>query len=462
MNYRLEKDFLGEKKVPAEAYFGIHAQRGVENFSFSQKKPPLVFVRKIFEIKKACAKANLELGFLDKKKAVAIIQVCDEALKGKFDNEFPIDLFQAGSGTPTHMNANEVIANRATELLGGKKGEYIVHPNDDVNKGQSTNDVIPSAVRMANIEQLEALEESLEKLSKAFREKGKEFQGVLKAARTHLQDAVPVTLGQEFDCYAACTKKHLQKIMENKKHLFELAIGGNAVGTGLNTHPRFRRNVISCLNKQTGKKFLAAKNGLEQVQFFSDVFHAHSAVCGLAVDLVKICGDLKLLNSGPKTGFGEIVLPAVEPGSSIMPGKVNPSMVEAVTMASNQVISNQLSLTISCMTGQLELNTNMPIIANASIESAQLMNNSCLALAKTMKGIKANKEKCLENALKTPSIATALNPVIGYEKASEIVKESLQTNKTIKQTAIEKGYITKGQADKLLNPKNLTRPNLKA
>ncbi len=457
MEHRTEKDFLGHKQVPQDAYFGIHTQRSVEHFSFSGKKPPKICIHKMFEIKKACAKANLELRLLDQKKAHAIFKACDEALTGKFDAEFPIGLFQAGSATSTHMNVNEVIANRATELLDGKKGEYLVHPNDDVNKGQSTNDVVPTAVKMGNLELAEKLEKALEELSKELERKAKEFHDVVKTGRTHLQDAVPITLGQEFGAYAACTKKHLHKIKHAKSFLLELALGGNAIGTGINTLPAFRAKAIGNLSKQTGKKFHKAENGMEQVQFFSDVNAFSAAVSGLAADLNKISNDLRLLASGPTAGFAEITLPPVEPGSSIMPGKINPSMLEAINMACVQAMANHFAVTTASASGQLELNTFMPLIAYMSIESIELMESSCRALAWTVKGTKANKEKCLEYAEKNPSIATALNPVIGYEKASEVVKEALKTGKTIKQVTVEKGLLTKSEADKLLDAKRLAK-----
>ncbi len=461
MKFRSEKDSLGVKKVPAEAYYGVHTQRSIENFKISWKRFPRSFIKAACRLKKACAQANSEMKLLDARKAKAVARACDEIIKGKLTEQFPLDIFQAGSGTSTNMNINEVIANRANELLGKKKGSKFVHANDDVNKGQSTNNVIPSSARVALVENSAELLENISLLIKELKIKGKEFSGVLKSGRTHLQDAVPITLGQEFNAYAFALEKRRSGVEETLAKLRFLGIGGNAVGTGLNTFPAFRAKIIRNLNRNSKQKFLQAQNGVEATQFLTDIAAFSSALKLFAIDLNKISNDLRLLSSGPRTGFGEITLPAVEPGSSIMPGKINPSIAEATNMACIQVMGNDAAISIACAAGQLELNTHMPLIAFNAIESEEMLSNATRTFAlKCVKGIKADREKCLWYVENSAALGTALNPVLGYDKVAELVKESLRKNKSIKQLVLEKKLLSKKDADFYLNPKNLTRPNL--
>ncbi len=461
-DFRIEKDYLGEKKIPSNAYYGIHTERSLENF---QIKKPLQkeLIYSIVQIKKACAQTNFELKELQENKKKAIIKACEEILSGKFDDQFQLSVFQAGSATSTHMNVNEVIANRAIEILSGKKGDYkIIHPNDDVNKGQSTNNVIPSAIRISSIKKGTKLELALSELIKSFSKKAKEFRTIIKCGRTHLQDAVPITLGQEFSAYEKALSKHLQKIKESKKYLNEIIMGGSAVGTGINTYSDFGKKATKHLSKETGLQLKESNNPVESTQFLTDISGLSSALKNLAIDLNKISTDLELMASGPNAGFNEIELPSIEPGSSIMPGKVNPSICEVVKMSSIQAIGNDTAITIACANGRLELNTHMPLIAHNILDLLELLEGACIAFSKKcVDGIKANKEVCLSYAEKSPSLATVLNPIIGYDKAAEVVKESLKRNESIKKIAIEKRYITQKEAEKIFDTHNLTKPNLK-
>ncbi len=462
MKFRIERDSLGEVKVPWDAYYGAHTQRSKENFSISGRRWHPLLIRPIIIIKIACCRANVSLGFLERGKAEAIEQACKELLAGKFKDQFPLDIYQAGSGTSTHMNVNEVIANRAGEILGKRRGSKgIIHPNDDVNKGQSTNDVIPTSMKMASLRALDSLEEQLMLLEKSLRMKGKEFSDILKSGRTHLQDAVPVTLGQEFSAYSRAIEKDLVRLERCKENLLELAIGGNAVGTGLNTHPLFRNKVVKELSTLANKRFRAAKDGLESIQFLTDIADLHASLKLVAIDINKIANDLRLLASGPATGFNEIALPAVEPGSSIMPGKINPSILEAVNMIAHRVMGNDTTMTISCASGNLELNTHMPIIANTLMESIDLLTNGMRTLReRCISGIKANEPQCRHYVEHSMALATALNPMMGYDKAALVVKEARANNKTIREIILNKRILTEKDAKRLLDPRSLTKPNL--
>ena len=464
MDFRIEKDLLGKKRVPKDAYYGIHTVRSIENFKISRLRAQPELIRAIVFIKKACAKANLKLRLLDYKKAKAIINACDDIINGKIDfGEFPLDIFQSGSGTSLNMNVNEVIANRAIEILGGKRGDKTcIHPNDDVNKGQSTNNVIPSSIKIASYMLLIELIKSVNNLKEALRRKEKEFKDVIKSARTHLQDAVPITLGQEFGAYATAISKDIVRLRMTKESLISLGIGGNAVGTGLNTYSDFRRLIIKYLNSIVKLDFKVSKDGIETTQFLTDLAYLSSNLKLLAIDLNKICNDLRLLSSGPKTGLNEIILPAVEPGSSIMPGKINPSICEAVNMVCYQVMGNDLTITCASGAGQLDLNTHIPVIGYNLIESLQILNKGISRLTeRCIKGIKANKKQCRYYAEHSLGLITALSPVVGYDKAADIVKEVLKTKKTIREVIIEKGYLTEEEVRKYLDLKSLTGPNLK-
>ncbi|MBR9699216.1 aspartate ammonia-lyase [Candidatus Woesearchaeota archaeon] len=462
MKYRKEKDSLGELSVPKKAYFGVHSTRSLQNFKISNLRWHPELIKAIVQLKLACCRANIDLGLLDGKKARAIQKASYDILRGKFTDQFPLDIFQAGSGTSTNMNVNEVLGNRASEILGKKKGSKFVHPNDDVNKGQSTNNVIPSSIRVAALTLLPGLVDELGKLQKAFHSKANEFDPVLKSGRTHLQDAVPMTLGQEFNAYSSALKKHIQRLHDTKKFIRVLGIGGNAVGTGLNTSPRFRGLIIKHLKKEMKLGFQVSKNGIESTQFLTDMASLSSILKNTALDINKIANDLRLLSSGPKTGLNEIILPAVEPGSSIMPGKINPSICEAVNMACYQIIGNDQTISLSCAAGNLDLNTHMPVIGHNLIESMKILRNSAKTFAeKCVQGIKANKEQCQWYVENSMALATALNPYLGYDTAAALVKESLKSQKTIKQLVLEKGLMKKDELDKVLDPKKLTKPNLK-
>ncbi len=467
MKFRIEKDSLGEKDIPGDAYFGIHTLRSVENFQISGIVMHEEIIKAIIYLKISCAKTNLELETIDKGKGETIINASEEILKNfeKYKSQFPIDIFQAGSGTSLNMNINEVIANLAVEILENKKenfGKKIIHPNDDVNKGQSTNDVMPSAMKISAYLLSENLICALENLENVLSNKGNEFKDILKSGRTHLQDAVPMTVGQEFQAYSRAIEKDIGRVNFAGKFLEELAIGGNAIGTGINTPPKFREIIIKHLNFYLKRNFVPAKNGIESVQFLTDIANFSSALKMLAIDLNKISNDLRLLNSGPYTGFSEIFLPAVEPGSSIMPGKINPSICEAINQVCFKVFGNDLTITTSCAAGQLELNTHMPIIAYSLIESIKILTNGINIFAeKAVKGIKANEERCKFYAEHSLSLITALNPILGYDKCAEIAKEAKRTNKSIKEIIIEKKYLSKEEVDKFLNAKFLTGQNLK-
>ncbi|MDA1196593.1 MAG: aspartate ammonia-lyase [Nanoarchaeota archaeon] len=445
---RTEKDSLGKKQLPSTAHYGIHTARSLENFNAASHPLPLEIIYAIVNLKRACAKANYKLKSLEKKKANAILVATKNILLGKHDKEFQIDVFQAGSGTSTHMNVNEVIANLAK-----------LHPNDDVNKGQSTNNIIPSAIRIASHKELQSLTESLENLRKALEQKAKAFSTIPKSARTHLQDAVPITLGQEFRAYAAAIEKATLRLTIAAESLLELGVGGNAVGTGVNTKKAFRKTIISELNKELKTTFLPAVNNIEATQFLTDIAEVSAMSKLAATDLLKITNDLRLLSSGPNTGFGEINLPAVEPGSSIMPGKINPSICEAANMACIQVMGYDHAITIANSLGQLELNTHMPLVANNIIHMIQILKRtSNMLTTKCIRGITANKQTCQTNLEHSAGLATILNPKLGYDRVAELVKESLKTKKTLKQLVLEKKILTSKQFENLV--KNSTKPNL--
>ena len=457
---RTEKDSFGEKEVPVQAYFGIHTTRSLENFSVAGEPLPIEIIYGMVKLKKACALANESLGLLDKKKAVAIINACDNILKGGFEKEFPIDIFQAGSGTSSNMNVNEVIANLACKGLGGQKGDRsLVHPNDDVNKGQSTNNIFPSGVKVAASEQSLHAIASLERLAASLRKKAEEFSGILKSGRTHLQDAVPITLGQEFAAYARAIEKDLLRIKEAREKCLELGVGGNAVGTGVNTKPQFRNEIIKALNQATGEYYAVAKDGIEATQFLTDLAGLSSALRLTALDILKIVNDLRLLSSGPNTGFGELALPAVEPGSSIMPGKINPSICEAANMACMQVLGNDHCVAIACGAGQLELNTHMPLVGTNLVKSLRILSRCPAMLAeKCIEGITANEDVCKKHFEWSAGLATILNPKLGYDRVAELVKQSLKEKKNLRQLAIEKGILTEAEYQELAY--RCTGPNL--
>lgn len=459
---RTEKDSIGTKSIPADAYYGINTVRAIENFPISGLKPHPLFIDAFLYIKKSAALANKALKEIDGQQADAIAQACDEMLKGKYREQFVVDVFQMGAGTSLHMNVNEVLANRAIEIMGGQKGDYAkVNPNDHVNFGQSTNDVFPTAIRVAVRLYLNQLFPVIENLVKALYAKGKEFDDVVKSARTHLQDAVPIRLGQEFTAYGVAMEKSLARLREAAKEVEELGIGGSAAGTGLNTHPDYPKKLIEILSKDTKVTFHASRDMREAMQSQRPVAEVSSALKNLSVELSRICNDFRLLTSGPTTGFAEIILPAVQAGSSIMPGKVNPSMAEMLNMVCFHVMGSDLAVTLAVQAGQLELNVMMPLMAYELLFSIEILKNAIAAFTdRCVTGIVANKEKCRQYAEMSMSLVTVLNPIIGYAKAAEIVKESLASGKTIVDTIKEKKVLPPEKLAEVLNLKKLTEPGV--
>jgi aspartate ammonia-lyase len=460
MATRQEKDSLGYKDVPAEAYYGIQTTRAIENYPISGMRAYPALIRAIAMEKEAAAAANQELGLLDAKVAEAIVAAAKEVQAGRWNDQFVVDVFQAGAGVSFHMNANEVIANRAEELAGGQRGQYkIIHPNDHVNYGQSTNDVFPTAMRLAALLELERLYPALTDLAEAFESKGREFHDIIKSGRTHMQDAVPMRLGQEFAAYAGAIRRASQQIRQQSELLRELGLGGSAVGTGINTHPDYRQKAVAHLARISGQQLTSADDLRYAMQSNFSMAAVSSALRNLALEIIRISNDLRLLSSGPNTGFAEINLPALQPGSSIMPGKINPVMPELAAMVSFQVIGNDLSVAMAVQAGQLELNVMMPTMAWNVLQSITIMTNMVQVFTtKCVAGVTANPKRADYYAQSTVSLATALNPYIGYAKAAEIAKESVATGKTIIEIAREKGHLTEAQIKEILDPARMTEP----
>lgn len=462
-SFRTEKDFLGEVQVPKDAYYGVFTVRAKKNFQISGIRAPKRFIYSLALAKKACALANMELGTLDARIGAALVQAADEVMAGKFDDQFPIDVYQAGAGTPYNMNMNEVLANRALEILGKEKGKYDpVRPNDHPNASQSSNDVIPTATRISIVYAILDFLPSLEKFENSLRKKGKEFAHMVKTGRTHYQDAVPVTLGQEFDAYANRMANARKYLLEAAEHLKDLGIGGTAIGTGINTHPDFSKKTVDQLNKLTGFGFRVAGDKIEKTQNFDDFVAVSNALRIVAIDTLKISNDFKLLNSGPNAGIAEIVLPEVEPGSSIMPGKVNPSVPECVDMVCFQVIGRDQTVMLGTMNGVLELNVYTPIIMYDIHDSLSILGKTLEMFSdECVLGIVPNEKKMKEYLEKGLIIGTALNPIFGYKTVAEWVTEAQKSGKTIKQIVLEKKAMSEEELDKALDPKKLTGPNLK-
>jgi aspartate ammonia-lyase len=463
MQTRSEKDSLGERKIPAEAYYGIQTHRAMENFQISGLKPKQSYVEATVHIKMAAAKVNQSLGLLDKRRSDAIVAACEEIVQGKLREWFVVDVYQAGAGTSHNMNANEVIANRAIELLGGTKGDYsLIHPNDHVNMAQSTNDVCPTAIRISAVLLAHFLLDSLKRTENAFAAKAKEFAAIIKSGRTHLQDAVPVRLGQEFGAYATCLRKHeaiLRLAVEANK---ELGIGGTAVGTGLNAHPQYRPRMIEELSRALKVDFRMAEDYFEAMQSLRPFVELSGAIRCLAQDLIRIANDLRLLSSGPKTGLAEISLPAVQPGSSIMPGKVNPVMAEMMNMVCFQAIGCDTTILLAAQAGQLELNVMMPVVAFNLLHEIEIMRNALEAFTTfCVEGIQADPERCKAMAESSMSIVTVLNPHIGYAAAAEVAKEYLASGKSIAQIVLEKGLLTQEKMEEVFRLQDMTEPGIK-
>ncbi|KON32084.1 aspartate ammonia-lyase [miscellaneous Crenarchaeota group-1 archaeon SG8-32-3] len=464
MKTRIEVDPLGEKAIPENAYYGIQTLRATENFPVSGIRPPLVFIEAYVMVKKAAALANAEVGWLDEKRKQAIVQACDEVLADKLLDQFVVDVFQAGAGTSFNMNVNEVLANRALEILGKNKGDYkSVGPNDHVNMGQSTNDSFPTATHIAVLMALQSLLKELDKLADTFEELSKKYFKTVKPGRTHLQDAVPITIGQEFSAYASVIRNARNQLKERQKNLYALALGGTAVGTGTNTHPKYKQLAIAELRKMTGFPLKPARNAFEALQSYRPVQTISSAIKELALELIRIANDLRLLSSGPTTGLAEIELPPVQPGSSIMPGKVNPVMAECLDMVAFQVVGNDLTVSFAVQAGQMELNVMMPVIMHNVLFSIRILTNYLPVFRrKCVKGISVNKKRCAQYLEKNPALATFLSPHIGYLEAAKIAKQALDEGRSVKEIVLEKGVLKPEELNRILDPKRLfnkTKPS---
>jgi aspartate ammonia-lyase len=460
MTTRREKDSLGFIDVPADALYGAQTARAVENFPISGMRAHPLLIRAIAMIKRAAAEANRDLGTVSARRADAIIAAAQEVIDGRWNDEFVVDVFQAGAGVSFHMNANEVVANRANQLLGGTPGEYAeVHPNDHVNYGQSTNDVFPTAMRLAALLALDTLSPEVDALADTFAKKASEFDSTMKSGRTHMQDAVPIRLGQEFAAYGIAFRKSAETLRQTADSLRELGLGGTAVGTGLNTHPEFRAKAIAILARISGQRLTPAEDLRWAMQSQVPMAQVSAALRNLALELIRISNDLRLLSSGPNTGFNEIHLPSLQPGSSIMPGKINPVMAELAAMVSFQVIGNDTAVALAVQAGQLELNVMMPAMAYNVLESITILANTLRVFReRCIAGVTANADRCRHYAESTIALATALNPYVGYAKAAELVKESVATGESIVSLARRKKLLSEAQIAEILDPECMTEP----
>jgi fumarate hydratase class II len=456
--FRTETDSLGEVQVPVDAYWGAQTQRAVENFPISGQTFGRQFIRALGLVKRAAAQANRDLELLEEDTAEAIIEAATEVVEGEHDDQFPVDVFQTGSGTSTNMNANEVIANRASELLGEAVGSKAVHPNDDVNYGQSSNDVIPTAMHVASLETLERdLRPALETLQDTLDGQASTFEDVVKTGRTHLQDATPVRLGQEFRGYRTQVEKGLDRLDAVKPRVAELALGGTAVGTGLNTHPEFPGRAADYLAEATDLPFREADDHFEAQAAHDTMAEAHGALRVIAGSMNKMANDLRLLASGPRNGLGELRQPQNQPGSSIMPGKINPVVAEAVNQVHKRVLGNDATISAGAAEGQLELNLYKPVLAADFLDSARLLANAAETFAdRFIAELEVNREQVADQVEQALALATALNPHIGYDRAAEVAKTAHDEGRTIREVAIAKGYLTEAEADAVLDPGRMT------
>ena len=460
--YRMEHDLLGEKKVPQEAYYGIQTLRGVENFPITgipiSSFPNLI--KALAMVKEAAALANSKLKLIPEGVADAIIKACEEIIGGAFHDQFVVDVIQGGAGTSTNMNANEVIANRAIEILGFHRGEYhVVHPNNHVNLSQSTNDAYPTSIKIGLLLSISELEKAMVTLKDSFRQKELEFADVIKMGRTQLQDAVPMTLGQEFGTYATMVEEDIQILKKTSELITEINLGGTAIGTGINADPQYAPLVCEELRKVTGLDLKMAENFVEATQDTGAFVQLSGVFKRIVVKLSKTCNDLRLLSSGPRAGLNEINLPPMQPGSSIMPGKVNPVIPEVFNQVAYQVVGNDLTVTMAGEAGQLQLNVMEPVIAFQLFQSIGIMRNSMVILVdRCIKGITANREVCRKNVENSIGIVTALNPYIGYENSTIVAKEALETGRSVYDLVLEKKLLSKEKIDKILNPGEMIRP----
>ncbi|HTP49992.1 MAG TPA: aspartate ammonia-lyase [Anaeromyxobacteraceae bacterium] len=456
---RLEKDTLGTMEVPASALWGAQTARAVENFHISGLREPSALVEAVVRIKLAAARVNARLGLLPARKAAAIGRAAKEVLAGALRDQFVVDVYQAGAGTSFHMNVNEVLANRAAEILGGRRGDRSVDPNDDVNMAQSTNDVIPTAMRLAALDLAPAVTAALERLAATFARKAREWDDVVKSGRTHLMDATPIRLGQEVSGWAVALAAAAARIQDALPEMASLGIGGTAVGTGINAHPRYRSMVVKELARLTGVPLVPAPNPFYAMQSLAPFAALSSALRTAAVELVRVGADIRLLASGPATGLGELRVPAVQPGSSIMPGKVNPSMAEMLAMVSYQVIGLDAAIAAASSAGQLELNVMMPLVAWDLLHELTILANGVSAFdEKLARGLEVDRDRAEHYAHRTVSLATALAPRLGYQAAAQIVKDSVRTGRSIADLAVERAGLSRGEAARILDVRRLTRP----
>lgn len=460
MDYRIEKDTIGEINVPADKFWGAQTQRSKQNFPIGNEKMPTEIVKAFAILKMSAAKANHDLGLMEKEKAEAIAYAAQEVVDGNLNDHFPLVVWQTGSGTQSNMNVNEVIAFVGNKWLKEKNSDLVLHPNDDVNKSQSSNDTYPTAMHIASVLKMEdTVLPAVKQLKSTLKEKMEQFHDIVKIGRTHLQDATPLTLGQEISGWHRMLEKSERMIEESTTYLKELAIGGTAVGTGLNAHPEFSQRVCEKINQFTGKEFISAPNKFHALTSHDETVYAHGALKALAADIMKIANDVRWLASGPRCGIGEITIPANEPGSSIMPGKVNPTQSEAVTMVAAQVMGNDATIGFAASQGNFELNVFKPVIAYNFLQSCQLLADSILSFdERCASGIEANKEEIAKYLNDSLMLVTALNPHIGYENAAKIAKKAFADNATLKETAVASGLLTEEEFDKYVNPADMTGP----
>ncbi len=460
--YRTEHDSIGAKEVPAEAYYGVQTLRAAENFYITGLKMHPELINSVAQIKKAAAITNFEVGELDKQRTDAIVKACDEIIQGKLHDQFIVDPIQGGAGTSLNMNANEVIANRAIEILGGEKGDYsLVNPNDHVNFGQSTNDVFPSCGKMAALKLLDGAREQLIRLERALEQKAAEFDHVIKMGRTQLQDAVPIRLGQEFRAYSTAVRRDVRRFENAKDELRSLNLGGTAIGTGLNADVQYFKRVVKNISILTGQDLVQSYDLIDATQNLDNYASVSGIVKTCAVNLSKMSNDLRLMSSGPRTGFGEINLPARQNGSSIMPGKINPVIPEVVNQVAFNIIGNDMTITMAAEAGQLELNAFEPIIFYNLFQSIETLTCAVKTLVDNcVLGITANEEHCREQVNNSIGIVTAICPYVGYEKAAQVAKEALRTGKAVKAIILEQGLMGEEQADQVLDPYTMTEPGI--
>ncbi len=460
MDYRIEKDSMGDVQVEASKLWGAQTQRSLQNFKIGKDHFPREMIRAFGVLKKSCARANESLGFLSEEKAQAIFKAADEVISGKLDAEFPLVVWQTGSGTQSNMNSNEVIANRASQVLGKELGSKFVHPNDDINKGQSSNDTFPTAMHIAAGEMTaKKMLPALKEFKKSLEAKRKEFSSIVKIGRTHFMDATPLTLGQEFSGYVRQIELSIERIDFALLGVLELAIGGTAVGTGLNTHEKFGEKVSAFIAEETGLKFISAKNKFEGLAAHDAMVFLSSALKTAAVSLMKIGNDIRMLGSGPRCGIGELNLPANEPGSSIMPGKVNPTQAEALTMVCAQVMGNDAGVSVAGSMGQFELNVFKPMILHNVLHSIRLLSEACDSFRlNCLDGITANKENCENHLNNSLMLVTALNPHIGYDASAKIAKKAFEEGSTLKEAAVSLKLLSEEDFNKWVRPENMTGP----